>query len=100
MHNTTQLNFSTRRNGDQPEWVSNISPEQPLPDLTLSDAKSVTLHLGSENVRVDVLQQRGDGGVFEGEIRGFEPSFEDEFRGMRIGDRIEFDEAHVFGASA
>ena len=95
MLSANQLNFSTRQGGDLPAWVSNLALRQPLRIWALGDAKSVTLRLGSESVLVCVRERSS---LFVGEISGFEPSAGVEFRGMRVGDLIVFNEAHIFGA--
>ncbi len=96
MLSATELRFSTRQGGDLPAWVSNLAPRQPLRIWALADAKSVSLRLGSESVLVRVRERSS---LFVGEISGFEPSAGVEFRGMRVGDLIVFNEAHIFGAS-
>ena len=95
MLSATQLNFSTGSRGDLPAWVSNPA-RQPLRIWALADAKSVTLRLGSESVLVGVRERSS---LFVGEISGFEPSAGVEFQGMRVGDLIVFQQAHIFGAS-
>ena len=94
MLSANQLNFSTRQGGDLPAWVSNRP--QRLQIWALTDAKSVTLRLGSESVLVCVRERSS---LFVGEIYGFEPSAGIEFQGMRVGDLIVFSQAHIFGAS-
>lgn len=96
MLSATGLNFSTRQRGDLPAWVSNLVPRQRLRIWALSDAKSVTLRLGSESVLVRVRERSS---LFVGEISGFEPSAGVEFQGVHIGDLIVFKEEHIFGAS-
>ncbi len=95
MLSAAQLNFSTCSRGDLPAWVSNPAC-QPLRIWALADAKSVTLRLGSESVLVGVRERSS---LFVGEISGFEPSAGAEFQGMRVGDLIVFQPAHIFGAS-
>jgi len=64
----------------------------------LADAESVTLRKGNERVLVRSVQHQAERS-FVGEIYGFEPSCAVTFEGLRVGDVIAFDEAHVFGAN-
>jgi hypothetical protein len=96
MLSATELRFSTRQRGDLPAWVSSLEPRQRLRIWTPADAKSVTLRLGSENVLVQVRERSS---LFVGEISGFEPSARVELQGMRVGDLIVFNQAHIFDAS-
>jgi hypothetical protein len=96
MLSATELRFSTRQRGDLPAWVSNLEPRQALRIWTPADAKSVTLRFGSENVLVQVRERSS---LFVGEISGFEPSGGVELQGMRVGDLIVFNQAHIFDAS-
>jgi len=95
MHSAAQLNFSTSQRGDLPAWVSDRARPH-LRIWTLADGKSATLRLGSESVLVSVRERSS---LFVGEISGFEPGAGAEFRGMRVGDLIVFQQAHIFGAS-
>jgi hypothetical protein len=94
MLSATELRFSTRQGGDLPAWVSNRP--QRLQIWPLTDAKSVTLRLGSESVLVRVRERSS---LFVGEISGFEPSVGVEFQGVRVGDLIVFNEAQIFAAN-
>jgi hypothetical protein len=96
MFSANQLNFSTRQHGDLPAWVLDLAPRQRLRIWALADAKNVTLRLGSESVLVRVRERSS---LFVGEISGFEPSVGAEFQGMRVGNLIVFNEAHIFAAS-
>jgi len=96
MLSANQLNFSTRQHGALPAWISNPAPRQSLRIWALADAKCVTLRLGGESVLVRVRERSS---LFVGEISGFGPGAGVEFRGMRVGDLIVFNEAHIFDAS-
>jgi hypothetical protein len=96
MLSAAELRFATRQHSDLPAWVSDLGRRQPLRIWTLADAKSVTLRLGSESVRVRVRERSS---LFVGEISGFEPTAGVEFQGMRVGDLIVFNQAHIFAAS-
>ena len=96
MLSATELRFSTRHRGDLPAWVSNLELRQALRIWTPTDAKRVTLRFGSENVLVQVRERSS---LFVGEISGFEPSGGVELHGMRVGDLIVFNQAHIFDAS-
>jgi len=97
MHNASKLGFSSRQPGDGPIFVMNVPLGERLPEPELPHAKSVTLRKGDERVLVRALQHQ-PGGSFIGEIYGFEPSVDIQFEGLRVGDQIAFDEAHIFGA--
>lgn len=98
MHNATHLGFETRRPGDGPMFVWNVPLGERLTERNLADAKTVTLRKEKELVLAHSVQRQPDGS-FIGEIYGFEPSVDIQFEGMRIGDSIAFEEAHVFGAN-
>jgi hypothetical protein len=95
MLSAAQLNFSTFQRGDLPAWVSDRARPH-LRIWTLADGKSVTLRLGRQSVLVSVREKSS---LFVGEISGFEPSAGAEIQGMRVGDLIVFQRAHIFGAS-
>ena len=95
-HRAKDLGFK-RRTGGRPVYaVSGYKPGQPLPDLKVEDAKTVTLRKGDESVLVQSLRPQSDGS-FIGEIYGFEPSVGIEYEKMKIGDSIEFEESHAIG---
>jgi hypothetical protein len=66
----------------------------------IAHGDSVTLKSGDRTVlvrKVHILQPHG----FSGEIQGFEPpSPTEEYGEMKVGQRIEFSERHVFGCSS
>lgn len=62
---------------------------------TVTDGDIVTLLIGLELVLVDNIQVLGPA-AFRGRIYEFQPSRAREYKGMKINDEIEFDEAHIF----
>ncbi len=62
------------------------------------DGDSVTLGLKDEHVLVRVTASTHPG-HYEGVIYGFEPSYECSFSGLEIGQKINFNEIHIFGCS-
>src|SRR5262245_44573655 len=96
MHEANDLNFA-RLTGGRPVFaVAGYQPGQPLPEPQIRDAKVVTLKKNAERVLVGSIKVRGDKS-YVGEIVGFEPSLDIEFDGMRVGDLIAFEAAHVVG---
>lgn len=63
---------------------------------TISDGDRVSLRSGDETVLVRDVSVDGPG-RFSGDIYGFEPSHATEVNGLRIGERVQFENRHVFG---
>lgn len=95
MHNASARGFAVRRPGDSPITTQNFTPSNKLKNADLSNAKDAVLHKGSERVLVRDIVREADG-QFSAEIYGFEPSYQLDFEGMKVGERIVFRDEHVF----
>jgi hypothetical protein len=99
MINAKIKRFSVRPTGVGVLFVwKDLPVGQPLFFKTLADCSTATLKVKDQTVHVENVSTV-DGQNYTGRIRGFEPSFVEEFEGMLIGEGIEFVESHVFGAS-
>ena len=98
MINAKAKGFAVRPAGEGVFFVWDSPAGQPVKDKTIRDCSNATLKLKEQKVLVEDVST-DDGQNFNGHIRGFEPARLEEFDGMAIGDQIEFDESHVFGAS-
>ena len=94
MHNASKLGFATRRPGDGPVITQGLSPGQTLRPEP-AGAKNAVLKTDCERVLVRAVHHQTEG-TYTGEIYGFEPSYSLEFGGMKVGERIEFRDEHVF----
>ena len=98
MINAKAKGFAARPTGEGIFFVWNSPAGQPVNDKTLKDCSNATLKFKEQTVLVENVST-DDGLSFVGRVRGFEPAVVEEFDGMPIGEQIQFDEPHVFGAS-
>jgi len=66
---------------------------------SVSDGDAVTLRLDDQRVLVRDVTQLSPG-LFTGTIYGFEPSMTTERKGLKLGQKLEFSECHIFGCTA
>ncbi len=99
MINAQTMGFAVRPVGTGVFFTCAASPAGKPVEKRLSDCTNATLKYRNQTVLVEgVATQNGQS--FTGVVRGFEPAFVEEFDGMSIGEAIQFNEPHVFGASA
>jgi hypothetical protein len=98
MINAKAKGFAVRPAGKGIFFVWDSPTGRPVKDKTIRDCSKATLKLKEQKVLVEDVKT-DNGQNFNGRIRGFEPARTEEFHGMAIGNEIEFDESHVFGAS-
>lgn len=98
MINAKAKGFTVRPAGEGIFFVWDSPAGQPVKDRTIRDCSKATLNLKEQKVLVEEVST-DNGQNFNGRIRGFEPAHLEVFEDMAIGDQIEFDEPHVFGAS-
>ena len=72
-------------------------PGQPI-KLEVKDGDAVELHLSGERVLVRDVKHSDNSG-FIGVIDGFEPSFALEHQGLEVGQKVKFEERHIFSCS-
>ena len=90
--------FTVRPAGEGIFFVRNSYKGLSVNNKTLMDCSNISLKFKEQTVLVEGVST-DDGLHFVGQVRGFEPAVIEKFDSMSIGDHIEFDEAHVFGAS-
>ena len=90
--------FTRREDNQAICFCSNHVPGRRIKD-SVKNGDSVELRIGNERVMVRNVQARGNS-EFYGEVIGFEPSEILELGSVKIGDRITFEEAHVFSCSS
>ena len=65
----------------------------------VSDGDAVTLRSGDQRILVRDVAQLSPG-LFTGTIYGFEPSMTTDYKGLKLGQKLEFSERHIFGCTA
>ena len=90
--------FTKRSDGSSIIFSGNHSPGQLLKN-TVQDGDCVVLQIGSESVLVENVQVL-DSFRFRGEVNGFEPSGALEYQGLKVGEDVTFEEAHIISCSS
>jgi hypothetical protein len=70
---------------------------QPVNDKTLTDCLYARLEMKEQRVLVEDVST-DNRQTFTGRVRGFYPAVVEIFEGMSIGEKIEFEESHIFSA--
>ena len=95
VHDPQLAGLEERPAGEAPLVVRDLTADPTPSSDSLEVAKAAVLKAREMAVLVDILAAR-PGGVFLGEISGFEPPVGAGRGGMRVGDRITFRAEHVF----
>jgi hypothetical protein len=95
MHSASAKDFVQRDRGIGIIQVQNFRPGQVLKPVDIAQARTVVLKTGTQSVLVESIELSQDGSLV-GRIAGFEPAKTMDFEGMRIGDKVSFQETHVF----
>ncbi|HDL01404.1 MAG TPA: hypothetical protein ENH23_04145 [candidate division Zixibacteria bacterium] len=66
---------------------------------SIENGDTITLHIEKESVYVKNILRLSDNN-FSGKVLGFEPSFSLEFNGVKIGDKVNFNEEHIITCSS
>jgi hypothetical protein len=90
--------FTKRRDGSAIIFSGNHSPGR-LVKNTVQNGDCVVLQIGSESVLVENVQVLGYS-RFRGEVNGFEPSGALEYQGLKVGEDVTFEEAHIISCSS
>lgn len=78
-------------------FVGSDSPKNMF-DQSIESGDSVDLRVGHEKILVRSLVC-APSGTYRGVIYGFEPSLGIEYRGLKLGQEIEFSGCHIFGCN-
>jgi hypothetical protein len=97
MIDAAQRRFTERRSGEGIFFTENYDKNTPLPQIRLQDCDNAVIKLEDQSVLIQSLRSLPNG-RFTGVVRGFEPAFSEEFKGIKIGYEIIFDDEHVFSA--
>jgi len=97
MIDARQRRFMQRPSGQGIFFTVSHDRAKSLPHVALQDCDNAVLKLHDQTVLTQSLHPLSNG-RFTGVIMGFEPAFSEEFKGIKIGDEIIFDEDHVFSA--
>ncbi len=74
-------------------YVGNIQGKN-----TVQDKDQVVLRIDDESVLIKDVKKLG-ASSFNGTVMGFEPSFTEEFNGIKIGDKVSFESKHIVSCS-
>lgn len=89
--------FDDRNKGQAIVFSANRDPGQPI-KIAVRDGDSVSLRKDGEDVLVRSVRAVGHS-RFTGIIYGLDPSYELEYQGLNIGDRVTFEERHIIACS-
>ena len=96
MIDAAQRKFTIRQSGKGIIFNEQYDKNTPLPQNRLQECDNAVIKLDDQSVLIQSFHQIGR--RFGGVVRGFEPGFYEEFKGIKIGDDIIFDDEHVIFA--
>jgi len=97
MIDALQKGFTRRPSGVGIFFTAHYNRNKLPSQIRLEDCDRAVLKFDDQTILIGSLQSLPNG-RFTGVVKGFEPAFCQEYKGIKIGDEIIFDENYVFTA--
>ena len=94
MEDEKKAEFTKRQSGSIPVICGN-RPQDTVHRTVVTHGDCVTLHIDSELVQVNDVEVLGNG-QFRGRIHGFDPTRGLGYRGHKLEDIVDFEEANIW----